>query len=150
MSTIGRSASDRARQEADIEVINRQRMYSVDRASVANLARAVLARIGQSQSGMAVTFIGDRKMRRLNRDYRGIDAPTDVLSFAYGNPGELGDVVISTATAARQAESLGLPFEVEVKHLVIHGTLHLAGYDHETDNGEMKRLENRLRRDLLR
>jgi probable rRNA maturation factor len=131
-------------------VINRQRMHSVDRASVANLARAVLARIGQSQSGMAVTFIGDRKMRRLNREYRGIDAATDVLSFAYGNPGELGDVVISTATAARQAESLGLPFDIEVQHLVIHGTLHLAGYDHETDNGEMKRLENRLRRDLLR
>jgi probable rRNA maturation factor len=150
MSTIGRSASDRAPLDADIEVINRQRMHAVDRVSVASLARAVLARIGQSQSGMAVTFIGDRKMRRLNRDYRGIDAPTDVLSFAYGNPGELGDVVISTATAARQAESLRLSFDIEVQHLVIHGTLHLAGYDHETDNGEMKRLENRLRRDLLR
>ena len=98
---------------------------------------------------MAVTFIGDRKMRRLNRDYRGIDSPTDVLSFSYGDPRELGDVVISTATAARQAESLGLPIDVELQHLIIHGTLHLAGYDHETDNGEMKRLENRLRRELL-
>jgi probable rRNA maturation factor len=150
MSTTARSASDRARQDDEIEVINRQRIHRVDRASVVDLARAVLARIGQRQSGMAVTFVGDRKMRRLNRDYRGIDAPTDVLSFAYGDPGELGDVVISTATAARQAESLGVPFDVELRHLVIHGTLHLAGYDHETDNGEMKRLEKRLRRELLR
>jgi probable rRNA maturation factor len=150
MSTTARSASDRARQDCEIEVINRQRIHRVDRASVVDLARAVLARIGQRQSGMAVTFVGDRKMRRLNRDYRGIDAPTDVLSFVYGNPGELGDVVISTATAARQAESLGVPFDVELRQLVIHGTLHLAGYDHETDNGEMKRLEKRLRRELLR
>src|SRR5215831_341927 len=115
MSTTARSASDRARQDGEIEVINRQRIHRVDRASVVDLARAVLARIGQRQSGMAVTFVGDRKMRRLNRDYRGIDAPTDVLSFAYGNPLELGDVVISTATAARQAESLGVPFDVELR-----------------------------------
>ena len=99
-------------------------------------------------------------MRKLNRDYRGIDKPTDVLSFAYheaedsiaeqGGPQHLGDMVISIETAERYADERGLSFEREIKHLVIHGTLHLAGYDHETDNGEMNRLERKLRKALLR
>ncbi len=99
-------------------------------------------------------------MRRLNRDYRGIDKPTDVLSFAYHENGRialteieshhLGDVVISAETADRYARSLGLTFDREVEHLVIHGALHLAGYDHETDNGEMNQLERKLRKELLR
>ena len=98
-------------------------------------------------------------MRRLNRDYRGIDAPTDVLSFAYhegggeaGNESEvchLGDVVISVETAETYARRLGLTFDHEIQTLVIHGVLHLAGYDHETDHGEMQRLERRLRRELI-
>jgi probable rRNA maturation factor len=142
-----------------IEVFNRQRYRSVDRAGVARLARAVLDRTGRSEATLAVTFIRDRAMRELNRTYRNIDAPTDVLSFAYNEgaePGEpaadpehLGDVVISTETAERYARKLGLDFAREIEHLVIHGALHLAGYDHETDKGEMNRLERRLRRELL-
>ena len=62
---------------------------------------------------------------------------------------DLGDLVISTETAARHARELALALGREIDHLVIHGTLHLAGYDHETDNGEMNRLERRLRRELL-
>ena len=99
-------------------------------------------------------------MRELNRDYRGMDKPTDVLSFAYheaedgiaelGVQRHLGDMVISVETAARYAGELGLTFGREIEHLVIHGTLHLAGYNHETDNGEMNRLEKKLRRELLR
>ena len=79
------------------------------------------------------------------------------LSFVYdegngaGKPpgGHLGDLVISVETAQRYARELGLSFAGEIEHLVIHGTLHLAGYDHEKDDGEMKRLERRLRRALL-
>jgi probable rRNA maturation factor len=98
-------------------------------------------------------------MRRLNRDYREIDKPTDVLSFAYhegeeaprpwDEPRYLGDVVISVETAERYARELNLGFDREIDHLVIHGALHLAGYDHETDDGEMKKLERKLRRELL-
>ena len=96
----------------------------------------------------------------MNRDFRSIDAPTDVLSFAYheganpddpdGDPSHLGDVVISTETAERYAQRFSIDFLLEIEHLVIHGALHLAGYDHETDNGEMNRLEKKLRRELLR
>jgi len=92
----------------------------------------------------------------LNNQYRQINRATDVLSFPAGDemPGEgdeqyLGDVVISIDTALRQAESAGHSIEREVEELLIHGVLHLCGYDHETDNGQMNRLELKLRRKLL-
>jgi len=82
-----------------------------------------------------------------------------VLSFAYHEEDEgavagdetrhIGDVVISVETAERYARELSLSFDREIEHLVIHGALHLAGYDHETDNGEMKKLERKLRKELL-
>jgi|SRR5262245_7073162 len=153
MSTTRRSTSSR------IEIINRQRLRKIDRDRAATLSRAVLDRIGRPDAVLTVAFIRDRAMRRLNLDYRGIDRPTDVLSFAYHEDGEeaacdetrhIGDVVISVETAYAQARELGLSFEREIERLVIHGALHLAGYDHETDNGEMNRLERKLRKELLK
>jgi probable rRNA maturation factor len=73
---------------------------------------------------------------------------TDVLSFPAGEPNNLGDVAISVETAAAQAKENRLSFENEIAQLILHGLLHLSGYDHETDNGEMNRLELRLRRKL--
>jgi probable rRNA maturation factor len=83
-----------------------------------------------------------------------------VLSFAYHEGEEmattqmdsrhLGDVVISVETAARYARELGLTFDREIERLVIHGALHLAGYDHETDDGEMSKIERKLRKELLK
>jgi rRNA maturation RNase YbeY len=153
MSTTRRSTSSR------IEIINRQRLRKIDRDRAAALSRAVLDRIGRRDAALTVTFIRDRAMRRLNRDYRGIDGPTDVLSFAYHEGEEapacdetshIGDVVISVETAGRYARELGLSFDREIELLVIHGALHLAGYDHETDDGEMNRLERKLRKELLK
>lgn len=147
MSTTARSASDGG---TAIEVINRQRRRKIDRNAAARLARRVLDRIGQRDATLTITFIRDPRMRELNRDYRGIDRPTDVLSFGYGaGDGELGDVVISVDTAERYAAELGLDFQREIDNLIIHGALHLAGYDHETDRGEMNRLEKRLRKEFL-
>ncbi len=125
---------------------------------MAKLADAVLAQIGRADAELTITFIRDAAMQKLNRDYRGKDKPTDVLSFAYHESDDgfaesdvhLGDVVISVETAARYAAEFGLTFEREIEHLIIHGTLHLAGYDHETDNGEMNRLERKLRLELLK
>lgn len=168
MSTRARSASSmssRKRSEVSftagplIEVVNRQRTQAVDTKRAAQLARAVLNTIGEGEAAVTISFIRDRQMRQLNREYRGIDAPTDVLSFAYHEADDeletaeiahhLGDLVISVETAERYARELGLSFVLEIEHLVIHGTLHLAGYDHETDHGEMNRLERRLRKQLL-
>ena len=156
MSTTRRSVSDAP---ALIEVLNRQRLYPINQREVAHLARTALDRICRPQATATITFIRDSLMRQLNRDYRGIDAPTDVLSFAY-HAGEgvaspapeaehLGDVVISVETAERYAQKLGLTFDREIQTLVIHGVLHLAGYDHETDHGEMNRIERRLRKELI-
>lgn len=167
MSTPERSASEpRVTPEITkhgtaqiIEVLNRQRQRAINRVQVARLAQQVLARIGRSEAAATITFIRDPLMRQLNRDYRGIDAPTDVLSFAYYESGDqaadepgvchLGDVVISVETAERYARQLGLTFDCEIQTLIIHGVLHLAGYDHETDHGEMRRIERRLRRELI-
>ena len=153
MSTTRRSTSSR------VEIINRQRLRKIDRDRAAALSRAVLDSIGRTDAVLTVTFIRDRAMRRLNRDYRGIDGPTDVLSFAYhegeeapacDETSDIGDVVISVETAGRYARELGLSFDREIELLVIHGALHLAGYDHETDDGEMNRLERKLRKELLK
>lgn len=96
---------------------------------------------------LGVRFASDREMRRANRTYRGKDKTTDVLSF----PGEaetshLGDLLISIPTARRQAHAHRHSPEREIKVLLLHGLLHCLGYDHETDQGEMERLERRLRR----
>jgi probable rRNA maturation factor len=138
-----------------IEVVNRQRKLPLDcegwRAFTARALKVVPAR----EAGVTVAFVSDRAMRELNLRWRGKRGTTDVLSF----PSEqdefekaeglsLGDVVISIEQAARQAEQHGLAFEGEVAQLILHGLLHLCGYDHETDSGEMNRLELRLRRRL--
>jgi len=83
-------------------------------------------------------------MRRLNRTFRAIDRPTDVLSFPSGESGFLGDLAIDVPYAARQARARGHALDREVKVLLAHGVLHLLGHDHETDGGEMFRLQRRL------
>jgi len=92
----------------------------------------------------------DQPVRALNARYRGKDRPTDVLSFeGEGGAEGLGDVVISVETAARNGREHGRTLLQELDLLVLHGFLHLLGYDHETDRGTMERLEKRLRRKLL-
>lgn len=97
---------------------------------------------------LSVTWIGDAEMKRLNRKYRGKDRTTDVLSFpllegrrmprAPKGPLPLGDVVVSLPQTARQAKERGVPFRSELALLVVHGILHLLGYDHVTAREEKK------------
>ena len=105
-----------------------------------------------------VLLAGDATLRRLNRTFRGKDKATDVLSFPAGpttvffgepeGPGLAGDLAISLETAARQAGRFGHSLRDELRVLLLHGTLHLAGFDHETDAGEMAEREAELRRSL--
>jgi probable rRNA maturation factor len=111
--------------------------------------------MGARGEGATLVFVADRAMRQLNRQFRGRNYSTDVLSFPTARTeweklsgANLGDVVISVERAGAQAAEHGLDFEEEVAQLILHGLLHLCGYDHETDNGEMNRLELRLRRRL--
>ena len=97
-------------------------------------------------AGVAVCLVSDAEIARLNRTYRGKGGATDVLSFPADRTG--GDIAISPAAARRNARSLGRNVPEELRVLILHGVLHLAGYDHETDEGEMERRELRLRRRL--
>jgi len=90
---------------------------------------------------------GDSELRRLNREFRGKDYATDVLSFP-GQDGHLGDLAISVMRARAQAREFGHTTEQELRILMLHGVLHLLGHDHETDSGRMARLEKRWRREL--
>ena len=95
---------------------------------------------------MVVALVSDARVRQLNARYRAKNAATDVLSFAAEAPGLLGEVVIASGVARRQARRAGHSIQVEVRVLALHGLLHLLGYDHERDDGRMARVERRLRR----
>jgi probable rRNA maturation factor len=99
---------------------------------------------------VSVLLTGDEAIRTLNRKYRRKDQATDVLSFPTGESAEdvAGDLAISLETALHQAKEHEHTLEMEIKVLLLHGLLHLAGYDHEADNGRMHRKEKRLRREL--
>ena len=131
-----------------VEVVNRQRGVKVDIERWARFAAKALDAIGKSDSSATVAFVSDKSIRKLNQQFRGVDKATDVLSFPAYEPNNLGDIAMSVETATRQAKENGLSFENEIAQLILHGLLHLCGYDHETDNGEMNKLELRLRRKL--
>lgn len=137
-----------------IEVVNRQRKHKLDLKHWQEFVDAATKLVAAPSQSVTVAFVSDRAMRDLNRIWRQRTGTTDVLSFPAGPPdipGEeptLGDVVISVDRAAEQARQNGLTLENEIEQLVLHGLLHLWGYDHETDNGEMNRLELKLRRKL--
>ena len=113
------------------------------------LEELVAELVDDSSATLTVRFVGDREMRRLNRNFRSKDRTTDVLTF----PGEstvegahLGDIAISVPAARRQASERGHSSRRELEVLLLHGLLHCLGYDHECDDGEMEQLELGLRR----
>jgi len=139
-----------------IEVVNRQRKVRVDQERWRAFVEKALKVVPAKGAGATVAFVSDRAMRELNRRWRGKGGTTDVLSFPAGQDeferaaegASLGDVVISVEQAGRQAAEQGLTFENEVEQLILHGLLHLCGYDHESDGGQMNALELSLRRRL--
>ena len=113
-----------------------------------------------ARGSVAVALVSEAEMRRLNREYRRVDRVTDVLSFPSRTSGVtpevdlgsdsrgrrfLGDIAIATGVARRQARDHGHSLALELRILALHGLLHLLGYDHEHDDGEMRRVEERLR-----
>ncbi len=124
-------------------------------AALRALATEVLRRLGHGRVEVGVLVCDDPTIRSLNRHFRHKDAPTDVLSFpaSFVQPEGatyLGDIAISVETAARQAVERGLTLQRELEVLLVHALVHLSGFDHETDHGEMGALEGELRRELLR
>lgn len=113
---------------------------------------ALLLALAPGADSFAVRLADDDALHQMNRAFRGKDRPTDVLSFPGGVDVEgyhVGDVAVSVPTARRQAAGRGHTARREVRLLILHGLLHCLGYDHETDGGEMERLEARLRKEWL-
>ncbi len=133
-----------------VEVVNRQRGRKIDTQAWSAFAAKAIEAIGKHGSSATIAFVSDRKIRKLNHQFRNIDKATDVLSFPAADEAEtnLGDIAISVETAAAQAKDNGLTFDNEIAQLILHGLLHLSGYDHETDHGEMNRLEMQFRKKL--
>ena len=119
--------------------------------------RKIFAVLGFQTQEISITFANDQFVRRLNKQYRGIDQPTDVLAFSMREgdwaeiqPQILGDVVISVDTASRQAQEMGHDLDKELTILLVHGILHLAGYDHmqEEDARKMKGMERMILKEI--
>jgi len=132
-------------------VVNLQRKVKVQSNDFRSFVKACESIDEAAGKTFSIAFISDRRMRELNKFFRGKDTTTDVLSFPH-EPDEfdvdktnLGDIVISAEQAQRQAKENGLTLDNEIKQLILHGILHLCGYDHETDNGEMNARELELR-----
>jgi probable rRNA maturation factor len=142
--------------QLDAVVLDRQRGLRVAKAPLAAFLRRLARECPPARSSsVTVCLVSDRRMRELNRRFRGIDRSTDVLSFpdderepADGEP-HLGDLVLSVPTAAEQARRAGHSLARELRILLLHGYLHLLGHDHEVDGGTMMRLQRKLTRRLL-
>ncbi len=117
---------------------NQQRHRPVNKAKIIKTARQILSLIHKPEAELSILFVGDRRMTALNSAYRGINRSTDVLSFEASIPlidsgadNVLGDIVISIPKAESQSKDYGTTFYDEMYRLLIHGILHLSGYDHE-------------------
>jgi len=138
-----------------IDVVNLQRKITIDVEAIRSFTQLLADEVSESNGRRcSVAFISDRRMKQLNEMFRGKATTTDVLSFPH-EPDEfdpdkdnLGDIVISVEQASKQAVENGLTLEGEIKQLILHGLLHLCGYDHETDDGEMNERELVLRAQL--
>ncbi len=156
-------------------IVNRQSRISVPLRDLDKFLARARRRLRLPKDSFAVCLVTDAEIARWNRAYRGKSGPTDVLSFAtnvpktkrrHGRKGRvrkddlldaaaanhsaqyIGDIAIAPAVAKRNASRFGRTFDDEMRILILHGILHLMGYDHEVDDGQMERRENKLRREL--
>jgi probable rRNA maturation factor len=130
-----------------VSIYNRQRKVALDRRAVGVFVGSLLEATGHAGEGLHVTFLNDAQMRELNRDTFGKDRTTNVISFPLdGVPGDeapfLGDVIVSVDTALREATEAGMAPEERLAQLVIHGYMHILGYEHvEVDTAERRRMQ---------
>jgi probable rRNA maturation factor len=135
-------------------IVNRQRRVPVALPPLRLFYERVRRELGFSPESVTIQLISDDSMARLNEKYRNKPGPTDVLSFPANGarPSRsveyIGDIAISPETARRNARRFSRSLPEEMRILILHGMIHLAGFDHETDHGEMDRLERRLRKRL--
>jgi len=144
---------------------NRQKKVRVASGELEKFLGRIEKELRVGKQGVTVCFVGDAEIARMNKEFRGKTGPTDVLSFpakekqwrgkkkraekkkdAHERDSYLGDIAIAPSVARRYAKKNGRTLDSELRVLILHGVLHLLGYDHETDRGEMDRIEQRMRR----
>jgi probable rRNA maturation factor len=128
--------------KGNVLITSNQKVVKLDRTGLRRDVRKILDLLGTGPRELSLMIVDDEGIRTINRDYLRRDRPTNVIAFSltegdFGdvNPGVLGDVVVSAQTAAREARTAGIPIEDAILYLIIHGILHLAGYDHEGPKG---------------
>jgi probable rRNA maturation factor len=135
-------------------IVNRQRRVPIAIRPLQQFYERARRELDFAPKSVTIELISDAAMARLNETYRKKHGPTDVLSFpatgARPEPGAeyVGDIAISPETARRNARRFSRSLPLEMRVLILHGMIHLAGFDHEADHGEMDRLERRLRKRL--
>ncbi|MEQ8160817.1 MAG: rRNA maturation RNase YbeY [Smithellaceae bacterium] len=138
-----------------IQIGNDQKLIQIDRRKIRSVITKLCKHLDCTGKEISLTFVSDARIQELNREYRDKNKPTDVLSFSLQegefseiNPDILGDIVISVETAKKNAQKNGLSLEQEINFLIIHGLLHLLGYNHENttkgEAGKMRRKEKEL------
>ena len=148
---------------SDVGIENRQRAVRVEMRALVAFTNRVKLELGLGQESVAIRLVNDAEMARLNETYRNKEGTTDVLSFPTEErrrpsnlrhrlkkvrDAQLGDIAISPVVSRRNAKRYRRKLTEEIQILILHGILHLLGYDHETDRGEMEQVELRLRRRL--
>jgi probable rRNA maturation factor len=136
-----------------IDIISRQRKRRLNAKHWRQFTTESLRAIKREGRDVSIVFVSNVAIRKLNKQFRGKDYATDVLSFPteseqFEKQLSLGEIAIAIDRAAAQAKENGVTLQNEIEQLILHGLLHLCGYDHETDNGEMNRLELKLRKKL--
>jgi len=137
-----------------VTIFNKQRKVRLSMPPLERFSKKALRTLKLKSDSASVAFVTDAEIARLNKIYRKKNKPTDVLSFPAQTTKRLnrnkflGDIAIAPAVARRYAQKNGRSLQTEICILVLHGILHLLGYDHETDRGQMDRIELKLRRKL--
>lgn len=139
-----------------IQIGNNQKLIKIDKRKIRSIVIKLLKHLDCTDKEVSLSFVNDETIRELNNQYRNKNKPTDVLSFSLQegefsniNPDVLGDIVISVETAKENAQKNDLSFEQEINFLIIHGLLHLLGYDHENTTKEETRKMRQREKELL-
>jgi probable rRNA maturation factor len=149
--TSGVSVNDSANPPFRIQILNRQKQFRISSKTVTSLCSAALSTLRQPALSLSISYVSIKEMHALNLQYLGRDYATDVLSFPYkdviiDSVPFIGEIVIAPEIAVKQALRYRISPDKELRKLLLHGILHLLGYDHERDKGRMNRLQRQLMR----
>lgn len=135
--------------ERVVEVLNKSKKFKIDKEAIVNYTLNLMDEL-KIEGEITIIFLGKKKIREINREYRNKDKETDVISFFYESPLNrvFGDILICLDVAYENAQKYNVDFVSEIKKLLVHSILHILGYDHHIDDGKMRRKERKILKKL--